>query len=127
VPIVDGDDHGPPGPFRRILREFPRRKIALVLVVVVVNLGVVTCLRGRAIAEARYASPSTWDSVDGGWDFEWQDAGGTGGRGSSNSPQRRAAYRREMIAAGGAPWRLTFVAPWEWTAEEWRHTVWPWK
>jgi hypothetical protein len=42
-----------PSTYRSILRELPRRKVALVLLVVVANLGVVAWLRGRAIALER--------------------------------------------------------------------------
>jgi len=42
-----------PSTLRQILRELPRRKVVLVLLVVVVNVGVVTCLWGRRIAAIR--------------------------------------------------------------------------
>lgn len=42
-----------PTTLRKIARELPRRKVALVMLVVLVNLAVVTFLRGRAVAEER--------------------------------------------------------------------------
>ncbi len=112
---------------RRVLRALPRRRVGLVLLVVLVNLALVACLRGRAVAEVRYASPATWESASGEYDLEWEMAGGSGGLGSSNSLVRKTAYRRRMIAEGRAPWRLSFVPPWEWTAAEWSETVFPWR
>lgn len=88
-----------PSALRSILRELPRRKVALVLTLVVVNLVVVTYLRGQAIAIARLKSPGL--------------PRGVVVHNTANS---------EYVVVGE-----TSVPPWKWTADEWRETVWPWK
>jgi len=50
-----------PSLLRMILHELPRKRVALVLLVVLVNLGVVTYLRGRAINRDRMiAALAAW-------------------------------------------------------------------
>jgi hypothetical protein len=99
VPVKANAEHDAPSPVRRILRELPRKRIALVLLVVVVNLDVVTYRRGRAVAELRrdaaqrhYFGPGDAE-VKAWWEVEAR----------------------------------TCVPPWTWTTDEWRNTVWPWK
>ncbi len=78
-----------PSTFRAILRELPRRKLALVLLVVMVNLGAVTYLRCRAVGRERWSN--------------------------------------RFIVPGARERSKPFVPPWEWDADEWRQTVWPWR
>jgi hypothetical protein len=60
VAVEVSDEQGRAGTFRRILRELPRKKVALVLLLVFVNLGVVAWCRGRAIGLARYDDSDHW-------------------------------------------------------------------
>ncbi len=90
-----------PSEFRLILRELPRKRVALVLVVVLVDM-CVAYYRGLTISHQRLLA-------------------------------EMAASRARTAAMGGRSGGVIFVdmgrpvPPWEWTADEWRESVWPWK
>jgi hypothetical protein len=83
---------------RHILRELPRKKVALVLLVVVVNASLLVWIRGCRIGRKR-AEESPWTGL--------------------------VSFRPKGESFGSA--EAPFVPPWEWTADEWRETVWPWR
>jgi hypothetical protein len=83
---------------RLVLRELPKRKCLLVLLIVVVNMGILTYLRGRAISRKRRIFPSVVFIVLPGETFE------------------------ETVDRAYPP---RFIPPWQWTANEWRETF-PW-
>jgi hypothetical protein len=101
--VTTSDEHETPGTFRRILRELPRRRVALVLVVIIVNVLVSVRLRGQQILEERIAA------------------------------QRKLLPVPYIGAIRLAPWYVAWqckvfvIPPQYWTADEWRDTVWPWK
>jgi hypothetical protein len=58
--MIPSDESENPSALRLILRELPRRKVALVLLAVAVNMGAVMYLRGRAIAVSRPQRVYSW-------------------------------------------------------------------
>jgi hypothetical protein len=88
---------------RAVVRDLPRVKVALVVLVVLVNMGVVLWRRCCELAVERRKAPRFCVSL-------------------LTPEQREYAFRYwESLD------RATFVPPWEWTSSEWRETVWPWK
>jgi hypothetical protein len=86
-----------PTTFKHILRELPRKRIALVLVVVILNLSLVVVARGIQIGDR------------GPWWRGWMILGPDEGTITYFGPH------------------VEFVPPWKWTRDEWRETVLPWK
>jgi len=84
-----------PTTLEHIAREIPRRRVALVLLIVLVNLGVATYRRGYEINDERFVTFVT-----------------------------QAQKRNPCMSVA---WPVRWIAPSEWTADEWRETVWPWK
>ena len=92
-------DHEPTT-MRTILRELPRWRVAFVLLVVFVNVGVVTYWRGCVVGR---------------WRFEAADPICL----TFLTPEDRAEViaAREIEAA-----RAPFVPPWDWSRSEWAET-----
>lgn len=82
---------------REIIRDLPRRKIALVVLIVALNLTLGAYWRGCQIDHERYlAFPANELRICG----------------------HNSAHNI---------WFKGCVPPWQWTADEWRETVFPWK
>jgi hypothetical protein len=94
---------------RLMLRELPKRKLVLVLLIVGVNLGYVTWRRGCDIEVDRISIIH-------------------GGRSDPGccTPQQHAECERRARALLRAE-RRVFIPPWQWSRDEWVKTVWPWK
>ena len=122
---VEMTERDEPSELQRIASALPRKKVMFVLVVVLLNLLVVTYLRGRAISRARLVARfGVWEVSDD-IDYHW-----------SPSPyitrDGRVGYSSFGPPEGCRSVRDTFrdpplLPPWEWTAAEWRETVWPWR
>jgi hypothetical protein len=91
---------------RRLLRDLPRRNVALVLLVVVVNLAVVVALRGHAIERARLQALVSRPPLE---------------------TMPTTLYEARWALAQGDFRDFPSPPPWEWTSTEWRDMVWPWK
>jgi hypothetical protein len=108
-----------PNTLGRIVRELPRKRVALVLLVVVVNVGLVTWIRGCGIGRVRSAAvPRINLSVF--------CSGGFGGCIAHAQPWPcPGAAVRNPVATISVP-TTHFVPPWQWTTHEWRETL-QWK
>ncbi len=90
-----------PTTLRDVVDELPCRRVALVILVVLVNLVLVILLTGRAIGHEREVVYMSAVSIV------------SGGCREPSPPEDTIPY--------------PFLPPWEWRADEWRKTVSPWK
>jgi hypothetical protein len=95
-------DESSPSPLRQILSDLPRKLCAFVFLVVIANLGVMALLRAHRVSKER--DPEWWSRAE---------------------ADRFAEEHPDCFLFG--PFRPEVVAPWDWTAAEWRETVWAWK
>lgn len=119
----------PDEPSARILRDLPRRKVAFVIVVVAANFAVVGVLRGRVVREQRLRAGVSYkprrtpeeviDRLDG--RVPCPCCGRT-----FHTISQEAMCERSRCDSLNRTLGLPFVAPWDWTAEEWREAF-PWK
>jgi hypothetical protein len=91
-----------------ILRDLPRRKVALVMLVAVLNLVVVAGLRSRAIGKAR--GPRGFIFINMG--VTW------------NAARDKAALDAVIETWKESTWR--WAPPWDWTSDDWHQAVWTW-
>lgn len=92
---------------RTLLRELPKMRVALVLLLVVVNMGVSICRRGCAIGRERGSrAPAAWN-----------------GRGLLLIHEG-VTPEDEELREGRV---LCFVPPTRWSRSEWRETLWMWR
>ncbi len=103
---------GEPSTFRRMVGDLPKRGVALVLFVVLVNLGVMTWWRCRTVYLGRRADASRKGFLWAGHPPYWIP------------PSKWTANEW---------WETVWSPPWKWTADGetvwpwWWDTVWPWK
>jgi hypothetical protein len=97
-----------PSHARLMLRELPRRKLALVLIIVTLNLGVVKYLRGRAMFRERQQA---WlDGKSRGRAVDWVRITKTS----------EDVDRLDLLEP-------VFIPPWQGSSDDGAETVWPWK
>ncbi len=92
-----------PTTLRHLVRELPRKRVALVMVALLLYAVVFAWWRGWQIPAERHEK----------WKHMIHASYGPSGD------------ERELARVERA--RSTWVSPWDWTADEWRETVWPWK
>ena len=85
----------------QILSDLPRKQCALILGIVLANLGSMALLQARRVAEERY--PGWWTRAE---------------------AQRFEEEHPDCEVIG--PFRPELVGPWSWSTAEWRETVCPW-
>ena len=98
---------------QHVARELPRRAIAWVMLVVVLNIGTVIYLRGCEIADHRREKPVFGSDMCVG--------------GMSNCHVHHCSWEKHPPVASTTVWPRKFIPPLDWTADEWRETVWPWR
>jgi hypothetical protein len=97
---------------RQIVCELPRRQVAFGLLVVLVNAVAVGVCRGAQIGCERSALElSIYRS--------YRDSITYFVEGKESAPNPQPMDKPEPEAH--------FILPWQWTADEWLQTVWPWK
>lgn len=96
--------------FRLMFRELPRRKVAVVLLLVLVNLGTVTWWFGHVAAAKRRRDSFLAMKMRAAY-------------GHFQSEEEVRAEREEWVRFRASLESLSgFVPPWEWTSREWRET-----
>ncbi len=113
-----------PSDLGKILRELPGKKVAFVVLVVAIHLNVAVYLRGRAIGWDR---DGTRFDMDAAMDEIGSRMGPTVVGDTWEEVRRRERElqwpRREPVT----PRHAYFVPPWQWAADEWRGSIWPWR